>query len=72
MATLEELSEQAAGAAEQLVRDSIAMDYAYLTGNFAEWIEKKYDQTLGPQNVNSSGTAPGTVIGPSGGTDPAT
>ena len=69
MASLEDLSQRGALAAERCVRDSIEMDYAFQLGKLDEWIERKYAELLGAHDVNSYsgvGITPGVIPG----TDP--
>lgn len=46
MPTLEQISELAAEANEQMVREVIALDYAYKTGKLDDWMDRKYQQVM--------------------------
>jgi hypothetical protein len=65
--TLQEISEQGAAAAEQMVRECIEMDYAFETGNLQEWIDRKYarvkEETYGNGNPGPADNG-GTTAGP--------
>lgn len=66
MPTLQEISEAGAAAQERMVRESIAMDYAYLADITAlenggkanrlhDFIDRRYTETLGEFYGNSNG-----------------
>lgn len=55
MPSLEEIIEQGAASAERMMRESMAIDYAWMTGNLDEFVDRKYAQLMGELDGGSAG-----------------